>query len=156
MPVLVVAIELLMWLFSLSLPLGGSRYLFTFHIALHTYYPWLSFISVHCAAQRFLLRTETRSKGLRSKCIGRYAPLPFVSISVFLFMAGHWRRGVYIVCMLKSSVSIYVTSVDISLSLPSFILLFLPMAPSMCWPALTVIRGSGIDQMVFSLWAETT
>lgn len=101
--------------------------LFTFHIALHTYYPWLSFISVHCAAQHSLCENiETRSKGLRSKCIARYASLLSSSllISRSLFIYG-WTLSICLCgCMLKSSVSIYVTSVDISLSLPPFILLF--------------------------------
>lgn len=84
-----------------------------------------------------LLCAKREAKGLRSKCIVRYAPLPFSLLYAFYLsfylVLSHsvtylWSNvddDDVCVYMLKSSVSIYVTSVDMSLSLSSFILLFL-------------------------------
>lgn len=83
------------------------------HVSQQTYYPWLSFISIHC---EFLCKMRL-SEGLRSKCIAQYASLCVFFLSLLIY-CDHWR------CVLKSSVSIYVTNVDISLSLSSFIPLF--------------------------------
>lgn len=121
---------LLMWLFF-----SFSSAVFV-HVS-HRFTYLLSMIIIYQRSLWWLSVCKTRrSKGLRSKCIARYA------FTLSFIYGGHWW------CVLKSSVSIYVTE-------RGHIIIITVIYPSFCsfqelWPVLTVIRGNGIDHSVVS------